>query len=78
MIDKEKTVPVTGQPGVDVADVQRVRQLVARHWSLKDVLDWCMSQRPAVRDADIVVQDEFSHDFIVPLRPPLHLVYDTI
>ena len=66
MVDKEKTVPVTARPGVDAADIERVRELVARHWSLKDVLDWCMGQRPPVLDADVVVQDEFAHDFIVP------------
>jgi len=56
------------------------RELSA-HRSLQDVLNWSESQpagalMPQVI-ADVVIQDEFTHDVIVPWRDGLVLVYDT-
>jgi hypothetical protein len=49
--------------------------------NLKDVMSWALSQpvgtfMPQVV-ADVIVQDEFTHDVIVPWREGLVLVYDT-
>ena len=49
--------------------------------NLKDVMSWAMSSRPGIFIptvvADVIVQDEFTHDVIVPWRDGLVLVYDT-
>lgn len=49
------------------------------HQSLEDVLRWGFAQPEAHRCreviADLVVQDEFSHDVLVPWRDGLWLVY---
>ena len=55
-------------------------QLADQH-NLKDVMNWALSHPlgtflPQVV-ADVIVQDEFTHDVIVPWREGLVLVYDT-
>jgi len=49
--------------------------------NLKDVMTWALSSAsgtfiPKVV-ADVIVQDEFTHDVVVPWRDGLVLVYDT-
>ena len=49
--------------------------------NLRDVMSWALSSQsgtfiPSVV-AEIIVQDEFTHDVIVPWRDGLVLVYDT-
>ena len=49
--------------------------------NLKDVMSWALSAPsgtfiPAVV-SEVIVQDEFTHDVIVPWRDGLVLVYDT-
>ena len=49
--------------------------------NLADVMAWALSAQagtfiPSVV-ADVIVQDEFTHDVIVPWRDELVLVYDT-
>ena len=48
--------------------------------NLKDVMNWALANPgefvPHVV-ADVVVQDEFTHDVVVPWRDGLVLVYDT-
>jgi hypothetical protein len=49
--------------------------------NLRDVMSWAFSSRPGIFIpavvADVIVQDEFTHDVIVPWREGLVLVYDT-
>ena len=49
--------------------------------SLSDVMAWALSSSPGrfipSVVADVIVQDEFTHDVIVPWRDGLVLVYDT-
>ena len=49
--------------------------------NLSDVMSWALSSRsgafiPSVV-AEVIVQDEFTHDVVVPWRDGLVLVYDT-
>ena len=49
--------------------------------NLRDVMSWALSSRsgafiPSVV-AEVIVQDEFTHDVIVPWRAGLVLIYDT-
>ena len=48
--------------------------------NLQDVMKWALSKpREFVSQvvADVVIQDEFTHDVVVPWRAGLVLVYDT-
>lgn len=53
---------------------------LSEHHSLKDVMNWAFSDSgkfiPGVVK-DVIVQDEFTHDVIVPWGSELVLVYDT-
>lgn len=65
-------------PSEAVADI--AKELSSQE-NLKDVMAWALSAPrgtflPSVV-ADVIVQDEFTHDVIVPWRDGLVLVYDT-
>ena len=47
------------------------------HITLERVARWGYSQRPFVEVTDVVIQDEFTHDVILPLPEGLVLVYDS-
>lgn len=54
---------------------------LSEHHTLKDVMSWALSNSekrfiPGVVK-DVIVQDEFTHDVIVPWGAELVLVYDT-
>lgn len=44
--------------------------------SLEQVVRWAFSRTPPSEVADVVVQDEFTHDVVVPWRG-VHLVFHT-
>jgi hypothetical protein len=45
--------------------------------SIRHVVDWLGRHQPALKIEDMVTQDEFSHDIMVPYRDGLYLVYDS-
>lgn len=45
--------------------------------TLEEVLRFGFSQRPSWELADVVVQDEYTHDVIVQGPAPAYLVFDT-
>ena len=53
-----------------------IKQLVATHTTLEKLMLWGVSQTPAVMIAEIIAQDEFTNDIIVPFNR-VFLVYDT-
>ena len=61
-----------------------VADIAAQLWgqeNLRDVMSWALSSPsgpfiPSVV-AEVIVQDEFTHDVVVPWRDGLVLVYDT-
>jgi hypothetical protein len=61
-----------------IAEIER--QLAGQE-NLREVMNWALSHpagtfNPGVV-VDVIVQDEFTHDVIVPWREGLVLVYDT-
>ena len=72
---------VINHAGLSVEELRRIGALLGRQRSLKDVIKWAKGQpvgmlRPTVV-VDVVIQDEFSHDVIVPWGDHLTLVYET-
>ena len=60
---------------VEPATAERFRAFAAGHTTLeKAMLDW-FAYQPALTMADVIKQDEFTHDVVVPLRDCLALVY---
>jgi hypothetical protein len=58
---------------------RRLGELVAvrAHATIEDIVRWGMTQQPAATIADIVKQDEFTLDIVVPCAGGAYLVYDT-
>lgn len=51
--------------------------LVKPQRTLEEVVRWGLAQKPPVLIQDVVVQDEYTHDVVIPYRDGLYLVYDT-
>jgi hypothetical protein len=51
--------------------------VVAEHRGLDDIFAWGRLQSPPVVPADVIKQDEFTHDVLVPLASGNWLVYGT-
>lgn len=54
-----------------------IRTLVDRQKTLEDVIRWALASKPPRVIARIVVQDEYTHDVVLPWADGLWLVYDT-
>ena len=70
----------TNRTTLSEAEFERLAIEIDRHNGLNDVLAWA-SRRPASRFhphvvAEVITQDEFTHDVIVPFDD-IFLVYDT-
>jgi hypothetical protein len=57
--------------------VGRAERAVARLTTLADVLAWGRAQAPPAPVAEIVTQDEYTHDVVVPLGARDYLSFDT-
>ena len=72
---------VVNRANLTPEEIERVGGELSRHRNLNDVMKWALAHPagtfipPVV--ADVIVQDEFTHDVIVPYRDGLVLVYDT-
>jgi hypothetical protein len=61
--------------------ITEIESELSEQHALKDLVNWALSDSgkrfvPGVVK-DVIVQDEFTHDVIVPWGPELVLVYDT-
>ena len=76
-----KAMRLSNQANLPSADVVEIEGELSDQENLQDVLRWALSHPsgaflPQVV-ADVVLQDEFTHDVVVPWRDNLVLVYDT-
>ncbi len=72
---REVSVEVVGR----VSEATRAllgAELRARH-TLEEVLAWLRAQRPARHVAEIVTQDEYTHDVVVAWDEESWLAFDT-
>ena len=72
---------VLNQANLSQDTIAEIEARLPDQQNLKDVMNWALSQplgtfTPQVV-ADVIVQDEFTHDVVVPWRDGLVLVYDT-
>ena len=72
-----RLIPVHGSGAVDSATISRVERAVGGLATLADVLAWCRAQTPVLEVAEIVTQDEYTHDVVVPLDGHRYLSFDT-
>jgi hypothetical protein len=68
---------VENRAGVGEMDLAMIARAVDGHRTLEDVVRWGLACVPPRIVADVVTQDEFTHDVVVPYGDGLYLVYDT-
>jgi len=71
---------ITNLSGTSTEDFRLLETELAKHKTLGDVLNWA-SAKPKVEVipqivTEVITQDEFTHDVVVPYKD-LILVYDT-
>lgn len=55
-------IPFTDFAGLSGSEREQLRAIVSQHQGLDDVFAWGRTQSPPVHPADVVKQDEFTHD----------------
>jgi hypothetical protein len=62
--------------GLDESTLARITGYVGNQKTLEDVVRDGLALTPARMVADIVTQDEYTHDVVLPFEGELYLVYD--
>jgi hypothetical protein len=75
MTTRHVAVEAIGEVGA--RDLARFRLALRDLHTLGPVLDWLRAQDPPRAVGDVVTQDEYTHDVIVPWSDRLVLVFDT-
>jgi hypothetical protein len=69
-------ISLTNRAGLTDARARDLAREVGGHTTLHEVLEWGFAQKPVRRVEEIITQDEYTHDVLVPLDAPLYLAYD--
>lgn len=51
--------------------------IASRHRTLEEVVRWSLALAPPRLIARVVIQDEYTHDVVLPYADGVYLVYDT-
>lgn len=70
-------IPFADLAGLSPVEREQLATEVSEHRGLDDVFAWGRNQSPPVHPADVIKQDEFTHDVLVPLANERWLVYGT-
>ena len=72
---------VSNRANLSPEQLARINSEVAKHHTLPDILRWGFNPSSGATHpqviSDVIIQDEYSHDVIVPWREGLLLVYGT-
>jgi len=72
---------VLNKTNLSAEEVSKIENELSGQQNLKDLMDWALSSPKGVFTpqvvAAVIIQDEFTHDLVVPWRDGLVLVYDT-
>jgi hypothetical protein len=71
------TIPVFDYAGMTQAERSSIERTFAPLTMLTEVLDWGRSQHPPVAVSEIITQDEYTHDVLVPFANSRYLNFDT-
>jgi hypothetical protein len=72
-----ETVPVQNRARLTTERFCPIQNVVQEHRTMERALAWFFAQVPALVPEDLVAQDEFSYDLLVPYHDGLYLSYDT-
>jgi len=70
-------VPLTDRAGLPPARREALARELAPLDLLQDVVRWSFAATPPRDVAEVVVQDEFTHDVVLPWEDGCYLVFDT-
>ena len=70
-------IAITNRASLPDAQFEPLREILSRQTSMERALVWFFSSRPPLAPVDMVAQDEFSYDLLVPFTDGLTLSYDT-
>lgn len=72
---------ITNRANLPPSKIAQIKAELTGQQTLNDVMRWALAHPPGTFAptvvAQVIVQDEFTHDVIVPYRDGLVLVYDT-
>jgi hypothetical protein len=68
--------PLHDRVGLDPELRRRIEEAIADHGMLDRVIRWGLASDPRRVITGVVVQDEYTHDIVVPWGGGLWLVYD--
>ena len=81
MLFLDMTIRILNHASLSPSTIAEIEAQLPEEQNLKDVMNWALSHPPGTFTpkvvADVIVQDEFTHDVVVPWREGLVLVYDT-
>jgi hypothetical protein len=68
-------IPFTDFANLPLAERDALAKVVTQHQGLDQIFAWRRAQSPPSDPADVIKQDEFTHDVLVPLPGDRWLVY---
>jgi len=71
-----RLIPVRTAEAVAAALIDQVEQTFQECYTLAELLTWARRQSPRVDVAEIVTQDEYTHDIVLPYST-IYLSFDT-
>lgn len=69
-------VRLIDRTGLEEDERQRLRDALAPQTTLEKLLEWGRSRTPHLRVEEIITQDEFTHDVVVPYDRGLYFAFD--
>ena len=73
----DRAVRLANQAGLHEAELATIEAIVRAQPTLEEVVRWGLAQDPPRLVVDVIVQDEFTHDVVLPYFGQVHLVYGT-
>ena len=70
-------MPFIDRASLDPTERAALEMWTERQRTLEEVVRWGLLLRPPSLIVDVVVQDEYTHDVVMPYKNGLYLVYDT-
>lgn len=70
-------MPLLLRAPIDPAAAADLEALVGLWKKLEDVVRWGLSGTPRRMIEEVVVQDEYTHDVVMPYADGLYLIFDT-
>lgn len=72
-----ETIAVANLAGLSESEFAELRQVLCQQSSMERALNWFFAMQPPLKPEDLIQQDEFSYDLLVPYPGGLYLSYDT-